>query len=74
MGKPELKLLDDTELKEIPPLKEVIEKTEPWVNMDGPWPVVWPDDHSFRDALVITPDGEENITINKAYHFNELTQ
>ena len=74
MGKPGLRLLDDVELDELPKLKAVAEKPKPWVNIDGPWPVVWPDDHSYRDALVITPEGEENSTINEAYYFEELTQ
>ncbi len=74
MGKPELRLLDDVELEELPQLKAVAEKPKPWVKIDGPWPVVWPDDHSYRDALVVTPDGEENVKITEAYHFEELTQ
>ena len=46
---------------------------EPWIKDTGPGPLVWPDDHSYRDALVVTPEGEENITINEGYYCNELT-
>jgi len=67
MGKPELRLLDDAELQEISV------KPEPWISIKGPWPVVWPEDHSYRDACVVTPDCEENITINEAYYCSELT-
>ena len=48
-------------------------KTESWIPR-GPSPVVWPDDHRYRDALIITPEGHDNITLSEAYYMGELTK
>ncbi len=67
MGKPELRLLDDAELQEISV------KPEPWISIKGPWPVVWPEDHSYRDACVVTPERQQNVSIKEGYYNGELT-
>ena len=48
-------------------------KKEPWIKR-GPSPVVWPDDHRYRDGLIITPEGHVNITLSEAYYLGELTK
>ena len=60
------------EILEFQPKKST-QKKEPWIKK-GPSPVVWPDDHRYRDALIITPEGHENITLSEAYYMGELTK